>query len=199
MGFYQYFPCKSRYRRLLSPCAAPARCGKHFRFEASKVNPLINTAIPMMSFFSLCGKPVVLRCLIQMTLKMFPMHSDLTQPLRLHVGTGGAAAILKSSSREWRSKLGAMPQPSRRLLWDSPITVNVSFKLFFSPLQYISFLLPRILQRDQDHVKYSRTEQHASLCVFKTTSSVMTDNCSLATKSVTGLGNPPGWYLALKS
>lgn len=58
-----------------------------------------------------------------------------------------------------------------------------------TPLQYISFIAQH---RDQDYVKYSRTEQRASFCVLKTTSSVMTDNCSLATKSVTGIGNPPG-------
>lgn len=58
-----------------------------------------------------------------------------------------------------------------------------------TPPQYVSFI---VLHRDQDHIKYSQTEQRASFCVFKTTSSVMTDNYSLATKSVTGIGNPPG-------
>lgn len=197
MGFHQYFLCKSRYQRLLSPNAALARCGKHFRFEAPKVNHLINTAIPTMSFFSLCGKPVVVKHLTQMTLKSFPVHSELTQLPGWCVGTGGAAAIFKSSSREWRSKPGAMSQPSRELLWDSPTTVSRKFQALFSPS--IVHLLPRVLQRDPDHVKYSQSEQRASFCVLKTTSSVMTDNCSLVTKSITGIGNPPGWYLALKS
>lgn len=197
MGFHQYFLCKSRYWRPFSPYAAPARYGKHFGFEASKVNHLINTAIPMMSFFFLCGKPVVLKRLIGMTLKTFPTHSDLTQPLGLRVGAGGAAAMFKSSSREWWSKFGAMPQPSGRLPRGSPTTVSSKFRALLFPSTVR--LLPRVLQRDQDHIKYSRTEQHASFCVFKTTSSVVTDNCSLATKSVTGIGNPPGWYLALKS
>lgn len=134
MGFHQCFLCKSRYRRLLSPYAAPARSAKHFRFEASKVNHLINTAVPTMSFLSLCGKPVVLKRLIQMTLKTFPPRSDLTQLLWLSVGTGGAAAIFKSSSGEWRSKLGAMPQPSGRCPWDSPTTVSSKFQAFFFPL-----------------------------------------------------------------
>lgn len=186
MGFHQCFLCKSRYQRLLSPYAAPARCGKHFRFEASKVNHLINTAIPTMSRFSLCGKPVVLKHLIETSLKTFPIHSDLTQLLQLHVGTCGAAAIFKSSSRECRSKLGAMPQPSSRLPQDSLTPVSRKFQAL------LHHLFPRVLRGDQDHVKHSQIEQHPSFCVFKTTSSVMTDNCSLATKSVTGIGNPPG-------
>lgn len=100
MGFHQDFLCKSRYQRLLSPNAASAQCGKHFIFEASKVNHLINTAIPTMSSFSLCGKPVVVKHLTQMTLKSFPMHSDLTQLPGSCAGTGGAATVFQSSSRE---------------------------------------------------------------------------------------------------
>lgn len=189
MGFHQCFLCKSRFRRLLSPYAAPAQCGKHFRFEASKVNHLINTAIPTMSRFSLCGKPVVLKCLMQMPLKTLPMHSDLTQLLQLHVGACGAAAIFRSSPRECWSKLGAMPQSSRRLPQGSLTPVSRKFQAL---PHHAVHLFPRVLLRDQDPVKYSQTEQHPSFCVFKTASSVMTDNCSLATKSVAGIGNPPG-------
>lgn len=73
--------CKSRYWRLLSPCAAPAQCAKHFILKASRVKHLINAPVAPKSLFSLCDIPVVLKCLMQMTLKAFPMHSELTQLL----------------------------------------------------------------------------------------------------------------------
>lgn len=151
----------------------------------------------MMTIFSLWGKPVVLKRLVHMTLKIFPMHSHLTQLLSCMLELVFAGAVFKSSCREWRSKLAAKPQPSRRLPWNSPATVSGRFQaLFFSPC---STSPSQSFTKRPGPVKCSRTEQHASFCVFKTTSSVMTDNCSLATKSVTGIGNPPGWYLALKS
>lgn len=79
----------------MSPCAAPAQCAKHFIFKASKVNDLINTAIPPMSLFSLGGVPVVLKCFMQMTLKAFPMYSELTQLLQLLVDAAPIAKVPK--------------------------------------------------------------------------------------------------------
>lgn len=186
MEFHQYFLCKSRYCRLLSPCAAPAHCAKHFIFKVSKVNHLINTPIPLMSLFSLCGVPVVLKCLVQMT-------ESISYALRADPAAAAACWCFthcKSSYREWRCS--SHPGGFCEIV---PLQPAVGFKLFFPAAVH----LPRVLQRVQDHVKYSQVEQHASACVFQTTSSVVTDNCSLATKSVSGIGNPPGWYLALKS
>lgn len=196
MGFHQYFLCKSRYLRLLSPYAAPAWCGKHFRFKALKVNHLINAAIPMLSFFSLFDKPVVLKRLIQMILKCFLC----TQTWASCYGCTLEVVVLQPFSKvplgNEGASLGPCPSNPGGFCEMIPLPSAVGSKLFSSPTVHP---LPGVIQRDQDHVKYSRTEQQASFCVFKTTSSVMTDNCSLATKSVTGIGNPPGWYLALKS
>lgn len=121
MELHQYFLCKSRYRRLLSPCAAPAQYAKHFIFKASKVNHLINTPITLMSLFSLCGIPVVLKGLVQMTLKAFPMHSELTQLLQLHVD---AAPIAKGNE-------GGCCSHAEGFCETVPLQPAVSFKLFF--------------------------------------------------------------------
>lgn len=124
MEFHQYFLCKSRYWRLLSPCAAPAQCAKHFIFEAPKVNHLINTPIPLMSLFSLCGNLVVLKCLMQMALKAFPMHSDLTQLLQLHVDAAPTAKVPIGNGGGSSNHPGGF----RQIV---PLQPAVSFKLFF--------------------------------------------------------------------
>lgn len=189
MEFHQYFLCKSRYWRLLSACASPAQCAKHFIFKAPKVNDLINTPIPPMSLFSLCGIPVVLNCLVQMTLKAFPMHPELTQLLQLHVGAAPIAKVPKGNEGGSSSHPGGFPKII-------PLQPAVSFKLFFPLLQ---FIFPEFCKETRSTESIPKWSSHASPCVFQTTSSVVTDNCSLAPKSVSGIGNPPGWYLALKS
>lgn len=105
----------------MSPCAAPAQCAKHFIFEASKVSHLIDTPIPSMSLFSPCGNPVVLKHLMQMTLKAFPMQSDLTQLLYLHVDAAPIAKIPIGNEE------GSSSHPEG---FNNPTTA-VSFKLFF--------------------------------------------------------------------
>lgn len=115
------------------------------------------------------------------------MHPELTQLLQLHVDAAPIAKVPVGNKR-----CSSHPGGFCEIV---PLQPAVGFKLFFPAAVHP----PGVLQRDQDHIKYSQVEQHASACVFQTTSSVMTDNCSLAIKSVSGIGNPPGWYLALKS
>lgn len=128
MEFHQYFLCKSRYWRLLSPCAAPAQCAKHFIFKAPRVNHLVNSPIPPVSLFSLCGIPVVLNCLLQMTLKAFPMHSELTQ---LHVDAAPFAKVPKGNEGGSSSHPGGFPETV-------PLQPAVKFHALLPPLQFIS-------------------------------------------------------------
>lgn len=61
---------------------------------------------------------------------MLPPHSDLTQLLWLHLGTGDVVDIFKNTSRERRNRLGGnpnLPGGSHGTVW---LQSAVRFKLF---------------------------------------------------------------------